>query len=345
MTLLILSVIAWATTSCAARFKHRPAHAVLPQSINSAMFQPPMIHTPVNPPHPQMALTARPDDSIPNDDLPKWRFNADGEVVPIQRWTLGNVRQTWPPGIFEGIEAKRILSNWAELLVEGHNETVLAGSPSGTTGHQQEDKSLVLHTMRYDVAENEVGFLRSDLEMVGLIEKDLEIQSGRSRSSAVSASVQALGMFSRVTLMDDRRGSLRKKVEAQYGKRWARRWWGRAKKQFAVFEVGGIINAPDLPERSARALLSKIYEYASQERRIVVVSRNAYFSDFGAYDLTDYYVHLGFEKVDMEDGSYTLVYTGTSPSAEEMWVENRQVMIGLKLWPKTLPFPNPAVAG
>jgi len=153
------------------------------------------------------------------------------------------------------------------------------------------------------------------LEMVGLIPKDLEMTFLESGSSAVDASMLALGLFSRGKLWDDSRGSLRKKVDEQYG------------------EQG-------LPDFSARVLLSKIEKYAQKEQKIVVVAKDAYTYSDGTdlesvdagFTISDHYVRLGFEKVEMDNGSYELVYGCTSSSAEDLWVESRQIMVGLNLW-------------
>jgi len=166
-------------------------------------------------------------------------------------------------------------------------------------------------------------------QMVGLISKAF-IKSG---SSDIEESLGALAMFSRLQLKDDRRHSLRNKVMQLYGHRhwWSRNQWGRRKKVIEVFAIEGLVHAPDLPEQLARVLLSKIQKYAHKENRIVVVPQWA-FSWTDGTELTEYYVRLGFEKIEMQDGLHQLVYMGSSVPAEDKLVERQQIMIGMNLW-------------
>jgi len=176
---------------------------------------------------------------------------------------------------------------------------------------------------------------RTQLEMVGLIPAD----GYKSFVHAMDASAEALCVFSREKLKDDSRGSLRGKVEEQYGKQGTRLWGGRARRRFDVFAIEGLVDAPGLTESSARDLLSRIAKYADEEQRIVVVPRRAYICSDGT-DLTDYYVNLGFEKVEMKGGdltemkgrSHELVYTGISSSDENVQAENEQIMFGVDRW-------------
>jgi len=215
------------------------------------------------------------------------------------------------------------------------------------------NKAMVLHDMRSVILEatsiyfgfnkqlsrldrkSEANLLRRSrkLEMVGLIPKDFDVSYLESGSSAVDLSVLALCAFSRERLKDDRRGSIRKAVEKQYGKRWTRRWWGRAKKEFDVFALEGLAEAPWLPSTSSRALLAKIENYAQKEQRIVVVPKWAYISSDGT-DLSEYYVNLGFDYVQMDGQLHELIYLPSvaSPSAADMFVEGQQIMVGMNLW-------------
>jgi len=174
------------------------------------------------------------------------------------------------------------------------------------------------------------------VEMVGLIPKDFEASWSERGSPEVEASVSALGVFSREKVNDDARGSLRNKVQEQYGKSWTRRWWGPEKKQLGVFAIQGLAPGPSLTEVSAELLLSKIVKYAYKEQKIVMVPKQAYNNRFEA-DLTEYYVRLGFEKVEMEYKTYELIYTGT-PLCLKTSVgraddnEDQQIMVDIDLW-------------
>jgi len=167
-------------------------------------------------------------------------------------------------------------------------------------------------------------------EMVGLMSKDVIAQSG---SAAIDESVEALALFSRIQLMDDRRHTLRKKVMGLYGKRhwWSRAQWGHTERQIDVFAIEGLAGAPGMSDQMARVLLAKVQEYAHEEQMIVMVPWWA-FSWSDGTDLTEYYVSLGFEKVDMNKGWYELVLTDISLTAEEMVVESQQIMTGMSLW-------------
>lgn len=66
---------------------------------------------------------------------------------------------------------------------------------------------------------------------------------------------------------------------------------------------------PEPSSRSARLLLAEIAQQAKEEKRVVVV--DPWFATGLKKDLTEYfkyYERLGFEKVEMEDGSHELVY-------------------------------------
>lgn len=259
------------------------------------------------------------------------------------------------------------ITQFAELRKTAGWQTSIYWQEREKPIHWQEDKAIALQIMRDVVAEatsshtftHYAGVSRLErltgekgirsralylllssgqLEMVGLIEKNLVLEFLESRSSAVDAHVLGLGVFSRGQLKDDNMGSLRNVVEALYGKDGNRPWNCAsgfadigAKVEFDVFAIEGLADAPGFSERSARILLSKIEKYAHKEQKIVVVPKWARMSSDGR-DLTDYYVRLGFEKVEIVDGQDEYVYTGRSYLIEEKWVENQQIMVGMNLW-------------
>jgi len=217
-------------------------------------------------------------------------------------------------------------------------------------GYGQADKANVLHKMSDVTAQATEMFMqldtptvnaklsrldrvrltrllrkRTQLEMVGLIPAD----GYKSFVHAMDASVEALCVFSRETLKDDSRGSLRGKVEEHHG-RESRLWGGLARRRFDVFAIEGLVDAPGLTESSARDLLSRIAKYAEEEQRIVVVPRRAYICSDGT-DLTDYYVRLGSEKVEMEEGLTELVYVGDIDRDADMMVEDQQILVSMSL--------------
>lgn len=174
-------------------------------------------------------------------------------------------------------------------------------------------------------------------EMVGLIPKWRAPDGVKSTEH-----VTALGIFSRGQVKDDLMGSLRISIEAHYGK--IQIWLGRGirrkvwkvsgfapnptPERFDVFEVKGLAAAPGLPEQSVMKLLPRIYKYARKENRIVLVPKQELHKE--GKDLTDYYVRLGFEKVEMQDGSYELVYMGQRSSRQDEQLQ--QLMIRMNLW-------------
>lgn len=216
--------------------------------------------------------------------------------------------------------------------------------PKLATKYWQDSKALVLHNMQEVVAQATSIFTHLDkpnprlarfgtmpLEMVGLIPNDVEISFLESGGSAADKSVLALSVFARGEVKDDSKGSLRNAIQEQYAKHGMELWWGTSHKRLNVFSVEGLADAPGVPERWARVLLPKMQQYAHKEKKIVVVPMWALTSSDGR-DLTEYYVRLGFEKVDMEDGMHEYVYMGNSSSAEEEQVDNQQIMVRLNLW-------------
>jgi len=219
---------------------------------------------------------------------------------------------------------------------------------------------------------------KTGIEMVGMVPKAslslvLDWLSAVGRPSSpiqtleslndFDASVRALGVFSREKLKDDARGSLRKQIVEHYGSQFA----DQSSQQFDVFAIEGLLDAPDLSKSSAavliskiseyaqegldapdlsnssvRVLVSKIAQYAHQEKKVVVVPDRAYRSNGGMTDLTEYYVRLGFQKVEMQGGAQVLLYTGhwqntlvpDGPHRKKtlLSVENNQIMVGMNLW-------------
>jgi len=269
-------------------------------------------------------------------------------------------QQTFPPITIDCIDARQLLHNWAVSLLDPFerkagtvanvNMTALLNTPK----YCQDDKAMVLHHMHDVIAKARRSYtppadingrmsrmnrarllnlllLSKKYEMVGLLPQGLQIPVLECRSSGVDASVLAVGVFSRVQLRDDSNGSLRKRVEEQFGKQWTRHWWGGTMKKLRVFAIEGLADTPGLSEHSARVLLCKIGKYAHEEKKIIVVPSHAYISRDGT-DLTDYYVRLGFEKIEMKDGHHELVYMGTSSQAEDPLVtasgEEHRTLVG-----------------
>jgi hypothetical protein len=145
-------------------------------------------------------------------------------------------------------------------------------------------------------------------------------------------STKALGVFSRTSLLDDLSCSLRLKVwdeGSSLGKTFDE-CGSQLPEQLNVFAVEGLAETPgeNVWKNPAKALLSKIEQYAHMEQRIVVLSKQARISSDGT-DLTEYYVGLGFEKVLMDHGGIELVYTGRCPYSLQAELGN--IMIGMEL--------------
>lgn len=274
------------------------------------------------------------DDDHWEPDDGSWEPNIEGTRISNKRFT--------PVRIY-GIDARGLMDDWAQP------------AKAYIESEAWQDERRMLFKMRNDIADA-TRFLadqaslvakeelsrveramlkgrmswRTKLEMVGLVPGNIDIPFLESGSSAVHASVFALGLFRRAQLEDDSRASLRKTFD-EHDKQGARRWLGRAERQIDVFEIEGIAVAPGLPEVSAGILLSQIEKYAHQERRVVVVPQRACISIDGT-NLEEHYVRLGFIKVEMEYGPPQLVYTGASVSATDEWAENRLTMVGVNLW-------------
>lgn len=233
------------------------------------------------------------------------------------------------------------------------------GSPSLFESPRKEfrpdDNTMVLRNMREVVAEAAGIFTHLDpatlnhklshflhprnletmlqsraLEMMGLIPKDLSMSFLESGSSAVQASVLGLCLSSKQQIQDDSRGSLRTKISEKYWKGGTPLGLVNADNKIEAYAIEGVADAPGLPELSSRILLAKVAKLAHKEQKAVVVPKWAR-TTVDREDLTEHYVHLGFEKVEMEDGSHELVFTGHSLTPEDEWVENQQIMVGMNL--------------
>jgi len=334
---LILLIAARSMMSCSTRLKSTPGIGILPHTMTGHMMhQVPMRHTP------QMQVAKSPEDKLVG-------LNLDDVISGWQADTRIS-HQSFPPTTVFGMDSRQVLNDWADKLIsEEHSSPSMSetdGSPPlPETAYYQRDKATVLHKMLDEIthatsistdldtpsANAQLSTLgRVDLlEMVGLVPKNFAIPFNESVSSAVDPAVMALGVFTRGKVTDDSRGSLRNKME-ENGNHWTRALapdlsgWD----QFDAFAIQGLVDAPGVDEQSVRVLLSKIAKYAQKEQMIVIVpSRQGYLSSDGS-DLTEYYVRLGFEKVEMERRLHVLVYTGASSSAEDMAVEDQQIMVG-----------------
>lgn len=247
---------------------------------------------------------------------------ADGMIDPIfSQWVSD---QMFPPTTVYHIDARRLLQSWAAASIYAYDSK---WQQKHTICNDMQDVvALAASILRkaavrsdFDRTENPMQ-LAGQLEMVGLIPNLLP--------NVVDASVLAIGTFWRQKLKDDRRGSLRKHLESECDCEWR-------VKTFNVFALDGLVDGPGPNEGSKSALLYKLEEYASKERRILVVPERAYISTNGSDDLMWYYLSLGFKKVEMEDSLFgsVLVYTGTSASLEDVPVDmNQHIMVSVNLW-------------
>jgi len=331
--------------SYASRLNVIPRSGVIPHSMIGPMtHQGPMVRTLFTSPHPQMRLAGSSRYEDTPDDYDTRARELLSSVLGEEAESGANhwqppSQQMLPPRVIYDAASRTVLHDWAASFVD----------PFSHEPDPFEDrwKATVLFNMRDAVAKWTDVFRQrttktkehSDLEMVALIPQNFEPPFVEKGSSG--APLLALGIFSRQKIRDHRMGSLHEKLEKQHGWQWTQLFWGN------VFAIDGIAAAPHLNEREARILLSKIEKYAHQERKIVVVPKHALKSG-DETDLTSYYVHLGFEWVEMgrpprlgEDGMesrhewesrHELVYMGGSSSIDDQWVENQQTMIGMNLW-------------
>jgi len=324
MAFLTVLFSAMLMRSCATRIRGPglnfvPGFGVRPRTVTRPMIHRgyrgpnihlgPRIHAAVNLPHLRMSA------AVSDDDNP---------------WAKAT-----PPTTIYGVDTRQLLQNWEDSLRDPYLE---------------DDKAMALEHMR-DVITDSTGIFHAFKipveqrgawlpEVVGLVPEGMGklLLSG---SSAVGESVSALGMFKREQLKDDSQGSLFKKIVEHFGhSEWVFDERSgkdvlvsrRERNTFGVFQIEGVADAPGLPfERSARVLLAKMARYAQREQRLVVVPAKAY-KDIDGTDLTEYYVRLGFEKVEMKEGQEVLVYMEASSSPSDLWVGKQQLMVGMNLW-------------
>lgn len=256
--------------------------------------------------------------------------------------TSRNPHQVLPPTKIDGVNAKQLLHDWANSQFQGYFRTLVLNRMVDDIAAA----TYILKKAKYSsnaFAGLGRGILRwhwGNTEAVGLLPRSLPAPFLESGSSAVDASVLALGVFSREQREDDSDNSVRKRVEEQFAMDGIRRWifhgrssTGRGK--YDVFAIQGLAEAPGLPDRSAKILLAKIAKYAQKDDKLVVVSERACISSDGT-DLTEYYERLGFEKVQMTDGNtiwgHELVYMGTSSAPADKWLEEQHNMVRLNPW-------------
>jgi len=284
--------------------------------------------------------------------------------------------QTFPLVTIDSRDSRQLLQNWADsstaYIDKGLNPGQGKTSQLSFEIYDNAKACLRLHDV-VAVVDRSLDQLPLDapaLEMVGMIPKT-SLQSGSSAVAleslgALDASVQALGLFSRETVEDDRGGSLRREIEEHYGKQFTQGRWGLGspKKKFDVFAIESLADAPDSrswdSESSARVLMSKIAQYAEQEQKVVVVLERAYdTSTLPSTGFLQYYERLGFKRVEMEKefgpharfkkvvrgqklGKHVLLYVGDAHNkmagerdkkmAQDKSVEDQQMMVGMDLW-------------
>lgn len=294
--------------------------------------------------------------------------DTDGVVAPIaQEWTADfrhterrHDRQTYPPSPLQDVSARYLLHNWADELMPDAFDPFEDKFYTPVTKYGENDRAVVVMNMLDMLADAESIYahlpdadgvfthfahpnpdkrLSRDgsipLQMVGLIPDDSEMPFLDADQDDRDASVLAVGLLSQGHFKDDSRGSLRQVMEGQYEKNkfskpWSTHWWNDDQKEIEVFLVEGLADAPgEFPDFSAKALLSRIEKYAHEEQKLMAVPKWAFLSSDGK-DLTEYYVNLGFNKVEMEDGLHEYVYMGSYSEEEE--VEKQQIMVAMDIW-------------
>jgi len=301
----------------------------------------------------------------PSETWLKTYYNEpEGLWTPSETWLSPDYpADVLPPIMIHSHDLGRgrgVLRRWANLLKDSEGSS----SRSIVKGSEIDDKAEaeVIRNMQnvidFDSSiDKSIDSIRQSLarkkgiEMVGVVPKaslqlvlpGLSPVGGASHPStakrvldAFDVSVRALGIFSRKKLRDDAIGSLRKQIVERYGTAFV----DESSQQLNVFALEGLVDShismydPGSSGSSARALLSKIAEYANQEKKVVVVHGKAYKSLDGA-DLTEYYESLGFQKVEMQGGVQVLLYIDMSEAQEEVGdvpEENQATMVGLNLW-------------
>lgn len=266
-------------------------------------------------------------------------------AMPVPEWIAGqhwlkNVNGTsWqalPPDTVNSIDTRSVVHNWLKFgremfrkrsAIRDLDKKTLPWpmGPEQTSPLDWQDMNFVLQKMANDITDPSVA---GSLEVVGLMSHAFALPSVEDESSDSGSGLMALGVFSREVVGGNSAGSLRKMCEEQFGV-----VPGGDVEHVPVFAVTGLSEAPNIPASSATVLLAKIAKWAQIEQRLVVVPRHALHTSDGS-DLTSYYVRLGFDKMNiMDDGSYDLVYSGTSTSGTEEMVE--EVMVSLSSPPQS----------
>jgi len=278
-----------------------------------------------------------------------WNFSQTG-MFPFPQ-------EPFPPLGMYGIDTMKLLDAWVQSMWAVRIELLRVMEVPGILTEPTSLLGLlaVLEKMKDDISYNASSFVRLDnstlvksrqLEAVGLMPKT---DSGRatlewpSDSDSVEASVMALAVFSRVEFHDNSFGHAlsgyalekEKNKMGQYPDipmgQMAMRLRKSLNDNISVFAIEGLAEAPDLSARPARVLLTKIAKWAEAEQSLVMVARDAIHVSDGVtqVDLTPYYMKLGFEKVELKDGSYDLVYTGYpwDKKSTDQFLGDRQFMV------------------
>lgn len=360
MASVVLFIAATSTLAWASRMKAIPRLGVAHHTMANSI-----IHTPFSLPHPKMQVPLPQDDAF--DDF--LVSNASWLTVPT-KWRNIISHQMLPPTTIYRIDVIHLLQEWADSSASIFEESVAAASRTNqplpqkdehhslkTSQDAQGDKAVVLHKMCDALAEATniftqphtmltrigtyayrhllLGLTSKKLEMVGLITKAsiASLSDPEGLSNEDDAFVLAAGVFSRGRLKDNS-GSLRKAIWAKHKHEVSRVDWeqGATEKGFVdVFAIEGLAAGPDVDMHSARTLLRKVEKYASIEQRFIVMPMHALISSDGS-DLTDYYVRLGFDKVQLKGELHELVYTGAACLAADAWEDEETVMVGMNLW-------------
>jgi len=163
-----------------------------------------------------------------------WEGTRDSEEdLSVPRWPVAITRiphkdiklsEKFPPPSLVGTDARHLLYKWAILSV---------ASVEGPYKYWVHDKAMVLKFMLASIAATTSVFQRwgaderlSDEEaekafdwfqVVGLVKDDI---SNDPTAVVLDVTPTAVGLFARETMWDDRRGSLRTKIEQHYGPAW-----------------------------------------------------------------------------------------------------------------------------
>lgn len=340
---LMLFIAVMFMISRAGRLKAQPKLRLVPRTMTGAikpmMHPAPFIHTQVNLPQLQMVVLPSEEDSKLISDSEGYAQSSElgtscrmSAMQLLYDWSDAFLNLPAPP---KAQENSPLTNPLYKELVFRNMRKVISDASLGLASRKV-DKVVAARDRRPLIEAEHLFSKGRVLEMVGLIPKREYVESG---SDCVSH-VRALGVLSSEKLEDDLKGSLRKTIEEQYGKprpsvefqQTRQERWGRRNTEYDVLAIEGLVELPGCP--TGRVLLSKIEKYALKEHKLIVVPERAYITrDKG--NLTEYYMALGFEKVQMQRGPDVLVYMGTSSSssAEDGWHEIMQcdhaMMVGM----------------